>query len=325
MSSDLREILNQTESILEILEKIPEYERHIEEYVSRFESIGAMCRQPNPDWMAILSTIIDVLTGEDHEKSDRDEHFFKVIEKNLSTLDVMQRLAHSELKKLSPDSDLGAHAEFIGIPFMAAVSDARQVLMMARDYKRTVEGVTVKFDMLKRIIEQKHTWDIAAVIATALDMIAIIQEEDIVKRNRGDAMLDAMQRITVTFQGVTHLIDEMETSNLGAEMRLGGVFSIVTDVLSGVLKGINAVRDHQKTINDLVTRYTAIAAELRTLAGISSLGQVVPCLLRLIRLLKEEDSDKIARDRTLIDDMNRQNTAVTDLTHQLKGIGYTIV
>lgn len=362
----VKPILDQTESILNMLDKIQNYEKTIQSYISRFEKIMNMCKQKNPDWLAIMSEIIDVLSGEDVDKNQRDGEIISIMEKNLETLDIMQQLAKEEIARIrSPNWDpLSANASVngdvyhnsqftIGVSYIEAVQDVKNVLRMAIQYKKTIESITVKFQIIKKEIQYVR-WDAPAIVNTALRIIQVIQEEDIVKKQREDSLLKAMKQITTTFQEVTLSIVNLkqetrkaraarqtvgwgaETSlsaelclsrdiSLDDEMRLGEPFSFVLNTLGQVLGGVNAIINHQKTIADIYKRYQAFLDELRYLATISDIRDVIPCLLRLIKILKEEDNEKMQRDLELISSMKMQNNAVRDLTNDLGNMGYEIV
>ena len=332
----VRPIIDQTEMVLTALDKIQNYEKTISTYVARFNQIKAMCQQPSPDWLVIISSILDILAGEDVEKAKRDEELIYVINRNLDALDVMQELSEVETKRIKSDSwdPLSAQATFIGVSLTDAANDVRHVLQMAVNYKKTIEGVSIKFGLLKGKIKDINFWDIPTLLRTSIEIINILQEEDIAKKQREDNLLQAMKTISLSFESVGDAIVKLKNETRRAkglsnevhiEAHLDEPFSLALGTFKDVLQGIEAVINYQKTINDICLRCYAFTDQLNQLASVNDWREIIPCLLRLIHILKEEDETKIQRDNELITDLEKQNKAVKKLTDDLYRIGYKIV
>ena len=387
-------VLQDAEDVLTILEKLQNHEEIIASYARRFDRIGRMCQEQNPNWLAIMSLILDTLADEDIEKTTRDEDIVSIIRKNTETLNTMGELTNELIvhksringalthykpgdipggapawyagkhareqqqnKQTTPAEfqNQGAnpwyvgnqtpqiqHAEFLGHPFKI-VKDVRRTLIGAVRYKQTIDEAVMKYQRLRTEIQGLDWSQPLTLVQTAIRILKIIQEEDIIKKQRKDELLQSMRSITVTFWHVARDMDiimkreprDLERIDvvtkwtrrgrpLSTEMHLGDPFSDAIGVLETVLQGIEAVMNYQKSIDDICSRYRMLMTELETLYRTRHWKEIVPCMLRIVRTLKDEDNGKLQRDYALIDSMASQDENMRKLTDELRRIGFGI-
>ena len=162
-----------------------------------------------------MSLILDALAGEDIAKADRDEEMLHIINKNLQTLETMQCLAKNETQTRiipPPYIKLSSQTDFISDQFILdTVTDVGKTVKSIVQYKRTIQEISHKFNLIKQKIATLDWNNAATILTTAIEIISIINEEEIVKKNREDRLLHAMKQISLTFQDVITKVASMQT------------------------------------------------------------------------------------------------------------------
>ena len=183
------------------LDKIYNIERTIENYMYQMDRIMTMCRQPNPDWLAIFLAFLDLLEGEDRIKAKRDEQLIVAIKANLMTLETIKSLHGQELA-----------SHFIGNPF-EVIDDVKHAVRSVIDFRNSLETVKAKFDKIRGMISGVKVWDVSVIIRLTIEIIEVIEQEDFLKMQRDKDLLQAIEDMTKTFEDVTIKIKDLHTSN----------------------------------------------------------------------------------------------------------------
>ena len=331
-------VLDNSEFVLTTIQKIQNYEQTIQDWGAQFEVIQRKCANPNKtaeDYYEIVSLILDALAGEDIAKADRDEEMLHIINKNLQTLQTMQCLAKNETQTRiipPPYIRLSSQTDFISDQFILdTVTDVGKTVKSIVQYKKTIQGISLKFNLIKQKIATLDWNNAATILTTAIDIISIINEEEIVKKDREDRLLHAMKQISLTFQDVITKVAAMHTMrseySLQAEVgpALGNPFGIALNTLQHVLEGIETVIYYQRTIDQICIKYEQIKGVMTQLYQSRNFSDVITHLITFIQVLKDENDAKLKRDGDLIYNLDYQNNTMRDLTSQLSSMGYTIV
>jgi hypothetical protein len=322
----IKPVLDNTQTVLKTLQKIQNYENTIRQFVNKLQTIQSMCQAPNPNWLGIMGTILDLLSDEDAQKAERDESIIQTIETNLLTLNTLQQVAEIEYRDqhhLSDQVHLGVGAALV----FDTINDVRGVLNAVRHYEQTIKGISLKYKLLHNKLKDFRWDNPMTIVQTCIDIIQIIQEEDIEKKHREDKILEATKKSVIALQNVTESMSRLNLSaNLNAEagVQLGNPFSMVLGTIGQVLQGVDAIINHQRTIDQICGRYQLVMQTMQRLVSVSDIKQVIPCLIDLVRILNDEDTEKLKRDWDLIHTMQSQNDEITKITSALGGLGYTI-
>ena len=307
----IKPMVENTQAILKTLQKVQNYEKTIADFVAKMKNIQAMCQAPSPDWMAIMCEVLDVLSGEEAPKEERDNAIIQTIENNLTIVDTLQKVAQIE----EEDRRQGR----IGVVFHA-VSQVQEILTLVKNYKSAIKSVVIKFDLVRSELK-KARMDAPTILSTCIKIIQIIQEEDIIKKQREDDILKCIKMSTEALRDTTASISRLQT--VGCK-RLGNPFSLVLGTLDQIIVGVDAVINYQRTIDEICDRYKGVVLAMQRLASISDVRQIIPCLLDLVSVLNDEDYAKMKRDWELVHTLESQNQKITDLTATLGGMGYDI-
>jgi hypothetical protein len=309
--------LENTQKALEICDKIVNYETTIKNLVDDLDKIDSMCRQPNPDWLAIISEVLRVLSMEDNPKAQRDEDLIELVEKNLQSLDTIDIVAGL----VEHDKKLGMMVS------LQSINDVRKTLDMVRNYEKTIKGIGMKYTLIMGKIKGLK-WDIPTIISITLEIIQIIQEEDIAKKQREDHLLACVKKSTEALRDAAAHVSRAKGYGVGIraglQAHLDSPFDLVLGTLDTVIQGIDAVINYQKTIDEICAKYQGVAASLQRLATISDIKQVIPCLLEFVKVLHEEDYAKLDRNAMLLERMKETNQQIRELSGVLEEEGFTI-
>ena len=303
--------LENTEKALKICDKIVNYEATIKNLVDDLNKIDGMCRQPNPDWLAIISEVLRVLSMEDAPKAQRDEDLIVLVENNLQSLDTIDTVAGL----VEMDNGLGVMVS------LQTVNDIRNTLDMVRNYEKTIKGIGMKYTLILSKIKGVK-WDIPTIVSTTLEIIQIIQEEDIAKKQREEHLLACVKKSTEALRDSAAHVSRAK--DVGLQTNLDSPFDLVLGTLDTVIHGVNAVINYQETIDQICAKYQGVAASLQRLATITDIKQVIPCLLDFVQVLHEEDYAKLDRNALLLKQMEQTNLQIKALVAALGNIGYTI-
>jgi hypothetical protein len=303
--------LENTKKALELCDKVVNYEDTIRKLVDDLNKIDAMCRQPNPDWLAIISEVLRVLSMEDNPKQQRDEDLILLVEKNLESLAVIDTVAGL----VEQDRKLGT------LVSLQSINDVRKTLDMVRNYEKTIKGIGMKYTLIIGKIKGLK-WDIPTIISITLEIIQIIQEEDIAKKQREEHLLACVKKSTEALRDAAAHVSRVKGSGLRAN--LDSPFALVLGSLETILQGVDAVINYQKTIDEICAKYQGVAASLQRLATITDIKQVIPCLLDFIQVLHEEDYAKLDRNAMLLEKMRETNQQIREMSGGLEEEGYTI-
>ena len=308
--------LENTKKALELVDKVVNYEDTIKKLVDDLNKIDGMCRQPNPDWLAIISEVLRVLSMEDNPKQQRDEDLILLVEKNLESLAVIDTVAGL----VEQDRKLGVMVS------LQSINDVRKTLDMVRDYEKTIKGIGMKYTLIIGKIKGLK-WDIPTIISITLEIIQIIQEEDIAKKQREEHLLACVKKSTEALRDAAAHVSRAQAGvgiRAGLQAHLDSPFALVLGTLDTVLQGIDAVMNYQKTIDEICAKYEGVAASLQRLATITDIKQVIPCLLDFVQVLHEEDYAKLNRNAMLLENMKVTNRQIVELSSTLGNQGYTI-
>jgi len=314
----LKNVLTTTEDLLRICTKVQNYETTIKEFVDQLNEIDGMCRQPNPDWLAIVSKVLSVLSLEGGPKEERTEQLLKMVEDNMQVLDAVKRTADLvEEDRRSLGMVVSLHS----------IDDVRKAVDMVRNYQHTVHSVEMKYQLIMQKIRTLR-WDIPTLVSVTLEIIQIVEEEDIVKKQRDEMLFPCFKQSVEALMEATARISQLHVgSKYGGtlETDLGSPFSLVLGSLNTVVQGVNAVIHYQDTIDEIYAKYDRIRDSLQRLASVSDIKQVIPTLLEFVHTLHEEDSAKAARIELLVKQMREQESAIRGLTGDLQSFGMRFV
>ena len=109
------------------------------------------------------------------------------------------------------------------------------------------------------------------------------------------------------------------------ELRLGSLINLALSSFGAVIKGVEMVVKYQETIEQVVGKYDMIMGHMNTLIHVRDARDIVPCLLDMIAVIKEEDVSKLQRDRELVNSMEIQNQTISHLYNSMIRIGAVVL